>query len=612
MLELEAQGMAECRQIHPRYRDSARNLLHYLALRRHDISALQSRLSALGLSSLGRSEACVLASIEAVVSTLHAMADRSRPSELACPPAIQFYDGPVVLARHTEELFGPEPQSRRVRIMVTMPSEAAHEYAVVHDLLANGMNCMRINCAHDDATAWERMIQNLRRAEASLNKKCRILMDLAGPKLRTGPIEPGQGVIKWRPRRDEFGRVLAPARVWLTAEEHPHAPPMAADASLPVAADWLSYVKSGSQIDFSDARGAKRKLHVVDATDAGYWAECERTAYVTAGTVMRGGDRDDTCKIGDLPPREEAITLQPGDTLILTREMTPGRPAVYDSNDRLLTPARISCTLPEIFADIRAGERVWLDDGRIGGIVNAVESDQIELQITQTRARGDRLRADKGINLPDSNLHVPSLTAKDLENLPFIATQADIVGFSFVRSPADVLDLESRLAALKASHVGIVLKIETRQAFENLPSLLLASMRSPCDGVMIARGDLAVECGFERLAEVQEEILWICEAAHVPVIWATQVLEQLAKKGLASRAEITDVALGQRAECVMLNKGPHIIAAVQALDDILSRMAGHQTKKRPILRPLQLARSFSAAGLSTDFAIDHKDELQQH
>jgi pyruvate kinase len=137
----------------------------------------------------------------------------------------------------------------------------------------------------------------------------------------------------------------------------------------------------------------------------------------------------------------------------------------------------------------------------------------------------------------------------------------------------------------------VVLKIETRRGFENLPGMLLAAMRTPCCGVMIARGDLAVECGFERLAEVQEEILWICEAAHVPVIWATQVLETLAKKGMPSRAEITDAAMGHRAECVMLNKGPHVVTAVQLLDGILRRMQAHQTKKRAMLRALKLAFS---------------------
>ena len=124
------------------------------------------------------------------------------------------------------------------------------------------------------------------------------------------------------------------------------------------------------------------------------------------------------------------------------------------------------------------------------------------------------------------------------------------------------------------------------RAFENLPELVLAAMASPSLGIMIARGDLAVECGYERLAEVQEEILWLAEAAHVPVIWATQVLETLAKTGQPSRAEITDAAMGERAECVMLNKGAHIVEAIHALDDILSRMQAHQHKKRSMLRKL--------------------------
>jgi pyruvate kinase len=112
-------------------------------------------------------------------------------------------------------------------------------------------------------------------------------------------------------------------------------------------------------------------------------------------------------------------------------------------------------------------------------------------------------------------------------------------------------------------------------------------MQSAAAGVMIARGDLAVECGFERMAEIQEEILWVCEAAHMPVVWATQVLENLAKTGQPSRAEITDAAMGERAECVMLNKGPFLCDAVATLDDILQRMQGHQIKKSAMLRKLE-------------------------
>ena len=110
---------------------------------------------------------------------------------------------------------------------------------------------------------------------------------------------------------------------------------------------------------------------------------------------------------------------------------------------------------------------------------------------------------------------------------------------------------------------------------------------------MIARGDLAAEIGFERLAEVQEEIMWACEAAHIPVIWATQVLDSLARTGQPSRAEVTDAAMAVRAECVMLNKGPHIVEAIGVLDSILVRMQSHHQKKRSLLRRL---RAWDRAG----------------
>jgi pyruvate kinase len=112
-----------------------------------------------------------------------------------------------------------------------------------------------------------------------------------------------------------------------------------------------------------------------------------------------------------------------------------------------------------------------------------------------------------------------------------------------------------------------------------LPEIIVrAASRQPL-ALMIARGDLALEVGYERLAELQEEVLWISEAAHVPVIWATQVLENLVKYGAPSRAEITDAAMSERAECVMLNKGPYIVEGVSLLDKVLARMDEHQRKK---------------------------------
>jgi pyruvate kinase len=455
---------------------------------------------------------------------------------------------------------------------------------------------MRINCAHDDAATWERMIAHLRRAEEALGRPCGVFMDLGGPKLRTGPVEPACGVIKYRPERNPLGQVTAPARIWLTDREHPLPAPTAADACLPLPDEAWRCLEAGDRICFRDARGSRREMEIVDRSSAGCWAEAFQTAYVTADTVLkfrrRGRKFHGPVQLGKLPDREQALRLHVGDTLVLTRSLVPGRPATYDSQGRLLSPACIGCTLPEVFEDVQPGEHIWLDDGKIGGILRTVDKDQMRVQITQASAAGDNLRGDKGINLPDSNLRLAALTEKDRADLPFIVEHADAVSYSFVRRAEHVEELQARLAEIQGERLGIILKIETREAFDQLPSLLLASMKTPRVGVMIARGDLAVECGYERLAEVQEEILWMCEAAHIPVIWATQVLESLAKAGKPSRAEISDAAAAGRAECVMLNKGPHIIKAVQVLDDILQRMQAHQSKKRSMLRPLNVAKGF--------------------
>ncbi|MEI7837668.1 MAG: pyruvate kinase [Planctomycetota bacterium] len=596
MVADEARSASRLDPVHPNYRDSARNLVHYLALRCRDLRALQLRLAALGLSSLGRTESHVLATVDAVLEILHRLTGSPRQTTPPETTAVDFGTGERLLAEHTESLFGPATPGRGVRIMVTMPGEAADDYTLVHDLMQRGMDCMRINCAHDDAAAWARMIENLRRAEQALGRSCRVVMDLAGPKLRTGPLEPGPAVVRIRPRRDVFGRVTAPSRIWLTPATAPRPSPSPADACLPVSETWLARLRPGDRVKLTDARDAERTLSVVDVTAGGCWLEAAKTAYVVPGTILRhereADDREGL--VGDIPPTENAIALQQGDRLIVTRNLEPGRPATRDGAGQVLTPALIGCTIPEVFDTVRSGESIWFDDGKIGGVVEKVEAERALVRITRTRLRGEKLRADKGINLPESNLQLPALTPKDLEDLTFVAQHADVVELSFANCAEDVESLQKNLARLAGRPPAIVLKIETRRGFDNLPNMLLTAMQSPFCGVMIARGDLAVECGFERLSEVQEEILWICEAAHVPVIWATQVLETLAKEGMPSRAEITDAAMGDRAECVMLNKGPHVLNAVEVLDDILRRMQAHQAKKRATLRELRLAHALRA------------------
>jgi pyruvate kinase len=582
-------------KIDPNYRASARNLLHYLVLRRRDLRPLQLRLAAMGLSSLGRAESHVLSTVDTVLDLLHRLAQRPWQKPPGETPALDFSSGQRLLAAHTEALLGPALPQRLTRIMVTMPSAAADDSQLVHDLLHRGMQCMRINCAHDDAAAWSRMIAHLNQAKQALKRPCKVVMDLAGPKLRTGPIEPRPAVLRIHPARDSVGRVVAPAKIWLTPEAAPHSPPSSAAACLFVSATWLAQLRVGDRVALTDARDAKRTLQIVEVSERGCWADVPKTTYVVPGTVLRHvatGTARATAEtfVGKLPPRGNRIVLRPGDLLSLHRDLTPGRPPTYDRAGKMLAPASIGCTIPEVFEDVRSGEPIWFDDGKIGGVIEKIERTGALVRVTHASATGARLRSNKGINLPESHLRLAALTADDLQTLPFIAEHADVVELSFANSAQDVEQLQRHLTQLGSRQPGIVLKIETRRGFDNLPEMLLTAMRWPRCGVMIARGDLAVECGFERLAEVQEEILWISEAAHAPVIWATQVLETLAKTGMPSRAEVTDAAMGQRAECVMLNKGPYMLGAVRALDDILQRMQTHKSKRRALLRELRLAK----------------------
>jgi len=551
--------------VHPGHHDDAVNVLHYLALRQLDVRALQRRLADRGLSSLGRCEPHVLATVEAVLAAL----DGHVP-----PDPRRFDEGRAALDANTDLLLGPRPRGRVPRIMVTLPSEAAADYALVRRLVARGMDVARINGAHDGPEAWEAMAGNVHKAAIELGRACRISVDLPGPKLRTGPLRPAPGVVRLRPARDARGVAVSPARARLSSATDDA-------AGLPVDAKWLSKRSIGDRIDLRDTRGAHRRLRVVDVPPGACVVEAWDTTYLEAGTVLTC-DRHSTV-VGALAPVEQAHRLRPGDALVLTRDLAPADPWAPGQPGS----ASIGCTMPDVFDTVRVGHRVLLDDGRLSGVVETVGTDEIVVRVLVASARGSSLRAEKGINLPDTELDVPVISDGDTPLLELAAAHADMVAVSFVRDEADVDAVLERVAGLGAQHLGLVIKIETAAAFSNLPEILLHAMRAERVGVMIARGDLAAEAGYERLAETQEEILWLCEAAHVPVVWATEVLDRLATTGHPTRAEVTDAAMAQRAECVMLNKGPHVDTAITVLDDILRRMAGHQRKKTALLRPLR-------------------------
>lgn len=577
---------------------SATNLAHYLALRPFDLRHLQTRLSQAGLSSLGRAEASVMSTLDSVIYLLKRATDRQYIQIGKNPSEYGFNRGQQLLEQHTVELFGAYYENSKAHVMVTLATDAAWDYQQIHDLLTKGMTCARINCAHDDAVIWQAMICNIRRAEVETGRACKIMMDLAGHKIRTGLIEPGPAIYHIKTKKDNYGNVISPGYVLLCAEKKMAQSEEYKSETLfqiPVSTKLLAQLKPGVYLRFTDARGKQRELLVEKSLDEQQWlVSCNKNSYLVSGCELELFDaepevdeKSGACyHLGEFDGVPLSIRVFKGETLLLTDYSINGRPSEYDADGVQIRPAQISCTLSSAIDKVKVGQPVWIDDGKLGSVVEKIETNGVLLRVTRAGTNGVTIKSDKGINFPATQLELPALSEKDLIDLDFVCAHADLVGFSFVESLDDMQYLIEQLAQRNATDLPIIAKIETNLAVKNLPEIILGTIGRHSLGIMIARGDLSVELGSARLAEVQEELLWLCEAAHVPVIWATQVLESIAKKGTRSRAEFTDAAMAVRAECVMLNKGPYIIDALEALINVMIRIQEHQHKKFPRLRAL--------------------------
>lgn len=455
----------ETAEMRPAFRPSAENLANYLALRHADLSAIQPDLAALGLSTLGRAEPHARASLDAVVATLSRLSGKIS-DEYPDPKA--FTEGPARLAARRDTLFGTGASGApRSRILLTLPTEAATDPDLIPGMIRAGADAMRINCAHDGPEVWQAMIDRIRAAGEEIGRYVPVLMDLAGPKLRTGPV----------------------------------------------------------------AGPNKQRVFVGDRLDIRREAPGSKVKHVTT---------------------------------------TLSHPDLIDR----LTP----------------GMQVFIDDGKIGAEVIEITQKGAKLRVIRAGPDGVKVKPEKGFNLPAVEIDIPALTEEDRAALDFVVGRADMIGYSFVQTPEDIRllveEVDKRLAP-DGARPALVLKIETGLAVRNLPRLIVQAGALTETAVMIARGDLAVEIGLERMSEIQEEVLWLCEAAHTPVVWATQVLEGLMKQGLATRAETTDAAMAQRADCVMLNKGPYVLETIHFLSRILGRMDRHMSKKSARLAPLR-------------------------
>ncbi len=260
-------------------------------------------------------------------------------------------------------------------------------------------------------------------------------------------------------------------------------------------------------------------------------------------------------RIGDF--YQERVMLKAGDFITLTPETVVG------------DEKRVSFNYPTLAKEISVGNIIMVDDGKKKFEVVEIKGADVKCKIIV----GGETKGRRGVNLPNANLKISSLTAKDKKDLEFgIKNKVDFVAFSFVRRPEDVQELRDLLVKAK-SQAKIIAKIETPEAIENFDKILELS-----DGIMVARGDLAVEMGAENVPTAQKMMIQKCNQHGKPVITATQMLESMIKSPVPTRAEVSDIAnaIFDGTDAIMLSEettlGQFPVEAVQVMATVAKKI----------------------------------------
>jgi pyruvate kinase len=560
------------------HEESRDNLLAYLYVKEMMSADLIQAIEDEGLSSIYGHESHIISSLELLLRNLQVAVFQDTDVK-----KVTRQQAKHLIAERARTVLGESRRSRQTRIMVTLDEQLINEPETIEQLLLYDMDIARINCAHGSPEIWEKIIESVRQAEERLRekkqweKRCRIYMDLPGPKIRVDHIVSNPYPVKLSVRKNEYGQPIQPVTGFLYLHTPSYLPSEQSDVSfvLEAATNENVTLVNGDELSFTDVRGRKRRLKVIDVvTPSCFKVGLSNTAYIQEGIWFK--HKRFSLLIQSVTPIPMKALIKKGTRLQIYFDQ-----AHLEEAAKMDGTVKLTTTLSKALRNVRVGHRLYLDDGKIFATIQNVTNKYIEARVISVGRKIKTIKKGIGMNFPDSLIHltVSSPTDRDLQYIPFISKYADMIGLSFVHAPHDVAKLYHALVEHGAPDLTIIAKIETRAALHNFVRILLEGLKLPSFGVMIARGDLAIEVGFENMSIVQHAILTLCQAAHLPVIWATQVLENLAKKGVPARAEISDVSLGQKAQCVMLNKGPYIVDAVKMLTQVLEKEESHPQKR---------------------------------
>lgn len=511
------------------YDKSAKNLSYYLALRNHDVRVLQKRLMPLGISSMGRSESRTRETLEAICLTLYLICNKT--AIVTEDLAIQN----IEYLSETEFFDGEKQLEINTIEVLGEPRDIHAEHIMV---------TMPTEAAYDYILVKQLIEAGMDSARINCAHDSQDVWQLMIDNIRKVELETN---FSCKVIMDLGGPKSRIAHI-LSESDKPR---------VCIGDHIMIYAELETAMNDFDKRNENNE------------------------DVKKGKKKDKKRNKNNLNRKCKE------DTIDTSMESGIG-------DEGKVCDISLVCSIPELLLNLRLEDPVIIDDGKIQAKVIEIDSASqcAKIEVLHSKIEGTRIKLEKSLNFPKTPLDVSPLTEHDLAQLDFIGEHADGINYSFVKTAKDIEVLQTELLNRfgdKAWDLAIIAKIETAEAVVNLPEIIIQAAGHQPFGVMIARGDLAVEIGYQRLAEIQEEILWICEAAHIPAIWATQVLDNMAKTGIPSRAEITDAAISSKAECVMLNKGPYVVEAVQMLSDICQRVSALQYKKSPKLRKLQIA-----------------------
>lgn len=550
---------------------SCMNMQDFLSLKKFDLTMLQKALVDIGFSSLEWSHFYLIYTIEKQLQVLGNILGYS-PIQISKEPSPQD----VYASMQQRSRFLKSHESCENSVMVTLPSEAAEDPAFIQGLAARNIDIVRINTAHDSLPQWKKMAQIVKRINQTVRQEnpISIYVDLAGPKIRTGEIQQVTVPLKIRP--NEHSMLL------LTTKK-------LQESTLPnnicnqciVVEHWFNKRRKGEKVLLTHPELKNRKLHIKKIDEKGIWLDFDKKLIIDQESRFEIQDnKKDQTPIYNLSQIEQEIRVFIGNYIWLRSDCSAIGHLLEEGT---VAKAEIACSSEEIFDFIEIEAPLYIDDGKIGLRVTEKTDYGVLCRVEHAKPNGSVLKGEKGINFPETNLDIGAVTHLDKQNLRAVIGFADIIGISFTQKASDVAEVKSILQENNKELTGLVAKIETKKGVQRLPFILmeLFSWQNSC--VMIARGDLAIEVGFENLPRIQEEILELCEAAHTPVIYATQIMENMMKKNLPSRAEIIDASMAQRADCIMLNKGLFAVETIDMLGKILNSVRPIFFKARHLL-----------------------------